>query len=138
MSFIESRGVKLFVEETGAGHPIVFVHEYGSDHREWETQVRFFSRAYHCITYNARGYPPSDVPSEASAYGWEQSRDDIAAVMRALKIEKAHVVGLSMGGYAALQFAITYPQMASAVVAAGAGSGSPKTGRAEWQARCAA
>ena len=88
-----------------AADPIVFVHEYGSDCREWETQVRYFSRSYRCITYNARGYPPSECPTIPPRYGWEFARDDIAAVMRGLGIEKAHVVGLSMGGYAALQFA---------------------------------
>jgi pimeloyl-ACP methyl ester carboxylesterase len=137
MPMIDASGVKLHVEVTGSGDPIVFVHEYGSDAREWETQVRHFSRSYRCIAYNARGYPPSEVPDDPERYGWEFARDDIAAVMRGLSIDKAHIVGLSMGGYAALQFAITYPQMARSVVAAGAGSGSPKAGLAEWQKQCA-
>ena len=64
MAFVQSGDVNLYVEETGTGYPIVFVHEFGSDHREWEPQVRWFSRAYRCITYNARGYPPSDVPED--------------------------------------------------------------------------
>ena len=65
--------------------PIVFVHEFGADHREWESQVRHFSRQYRCITYNARGYPPSEVPElHPEAYGWEHSRDDILAVMNGL------------------------------------------------------
>jgi pimeloyl-ACP methyl ester carboxylesterase len=137
MPMIDASGVKLHVEETGKGDPIVFVHEYGSDAREWETQVRHFSRSYRCIAYNARGYPPSEVPEDPERYGWEFARDDIAAVMRGLSIDKAHIVGLSMGGYAALQFAMTYPQMARSVVAAGAGSGSPKAGLAEWRTQCA-
>ena len=62
MPYIKSKGVKLYFEETGKGYPIVFVHEFGSDLREWEQQVRYFSREYRCITFNARGYPPSDVP----------------------------------------------------------------------------
>jgi pimeloyl-ACP methyl ester carboxylesterase len=137
MPMIDASGVKLHIEETGKGDAIVFVHEYGSDAREWETQVRHFSRSYRCIAYNARGYPPSEVPEDPERYGWEFARDDIAAVMRGLSIEKAHIVGLSMGGYAALQFAISYPQMARSVVAAGAGSGSPKAGLAEWRQQCA-
>ena len=56
--------IKLYYEETGTGFPIIFVHEYASDHREWESQVRHFSRRYRCITYSARGYPPSDVPED--------------------------------------------------------------------------
>src|SRR6202022_3176945 len=115
-------GVKLYYEETGGGIPIVFVHEFAGDYRAWEPQVRYFSRAYRCITYNARGYPPSDVPEDAALYGWEFSVDDIAAVMRGLAIERAHVVGLSMGGYAALQFGLRYPEKISAIVAAAVGS----------------
>ena len=125
MPTIDADGVRLHYEGTGRGYPIVFVHEFGADHREWETQVRYFSRGYRCIAYNARGYLPSDVPDDLNQYGWEFSRDDIAAVMRALDIERAHLVGLSMGGYAVLQFGLKYPAMASAIVAAGAGTGSP-------------
>jgi pimeloyl-ACP methyl ester carboxylesterase len=132
MPHIDTSGVKLHVEETGHGYPIVFVHEFGSDLREWETQVRYFSRAYRCVTYNARGYPPSDVPEDANLYGWEFAVDDIAVVMRGLGIARAHIVGLSMGGYAALQFGLRYPDMASALVAAGAGSGSPPAQREAW------
>jgi pimeloyl-ACP methyl ester carboxylesterase len=132
MPHIDASGVKLFFEETGHGYPIVFVHEFGSDLREWDTQVRYFSRSYRCITYNARGYPPSDVPEDANLYGWEFAVDDIAAVMRCLGIARAHIVGLSMGGYAALQFGLRYPDMASAIVAAGAGSGSPPAQREAW------
>ena len=46
MSYADANGVKLYVEETGTGYPIVFVHEFAADHREWETQVRYFSRNY--------------------------------------------------------------------------------------------
>jgi len=134
MPYAPSGPVRLYYEETGAGFPIVFVHEYASDHREWEAQVRHFSRAYRCVTYAARGYPPSDVPDDDAAYGFEHSRDDIAAVLRHLKIERAYVVGLSMGAYAALQFGLKYPAMAKALVVAGVGSGSPPALRAEFVA----
>lgn len=132
MPLIESNGARLYVEQTGEGYPIVFVHELGADHREWEAQVRYFSRAYRCITYNARGYPPSDVPDDPQLYGWEFAVDDIVAVMRGVGVERAHIVGLSMGGYAALQFGLRYPDKVSAMVVAGAGSGSPPALRETW------
>jgi len=134
MGYARSGGVRLYYEETGSGFPIVFVHEYGSDHREWEAQVRHFSRAYRCVTYAARGYPPSDVPEDDASYGWEHSRDDIAAVMNHLGIGSAYIVGLSMGAYATLQFGLKYPAMARALVVAGVGSGSPPALRAEFVA----
>ena len=133
MTMINADGAKLYVEETGSGYPIIFVHEFGADHREWEAQVRYFSRQYRCVTFNARGYPPSEVPTSLDAYGWEHSRDDIAAVMRGLAIEKAHIVGLSMGAYACLQFGLHYPEMASALVVAGVGSGSPPEIQDAWR-----
>jgi len=109
MPHVESNGARLYVQQTGEGYPIVFAHELGADHRQWETQIRHFSRAFRCITYNARGYPPSDVPDDPQLYGWEFAVDDIAAVMRGLGVERAHIVGLSMGGYAAPQFGLPYP-----------------------------
>src|SRR5882724_7556024 len=132
MPFVETTGAKLYFEESGHGYPIIFIHEFGSDIRGWETQLRYFSRGYRCIAYNARGYPPSDVPEDAALYGWEFAVDDIAAVMLGLKIERAHVVGLSMGGYAALQFGLRHPEKTSAIVVAGVGSGSHPSQRDAW------
>jgi pimeloyl-ACP methyl ester carboxylesterase len=132
MPYVEADGVKLYFEECGEGYPIIFIHELASDMRGWESQIRQLSRGYRCIAYNARGYPPSDVPEEAALYSWEFGADDIAAVMRGLKIERAHLVGSSMGGYAALQFGLRHPEKISAVVAAGVGSGSHPSQRAAW------
>ena len=132
MPHVQAEGARLYYEEAGSGRPVVFVHEFGSDLREWEPQLRFFSRSYRCIAYNARGYPPSDVPDDLSLYGWEFAVEDIAAVLRGLSIPRAHVVGLSMGGYAALQFGLRYPEMATAIVAAGAGTGSAPSVRESW------
>ena len=132
MPYADSTGAKLYFEEYGDGHPLIFLHEFGHDIRQWEAQVRHFSRAYRCVSFNARGYPPSDVPDDAAMYGWEFSVDDIAAVMRHLSIDCAHLVGLSMGAYAALQFALRYPKKTSAIVAAAVGSGSLPSQREAW------
>lgn len=137
MPLVSSNGVKLFAEQTGSGHPVVFVHEFGSDCREWESQVRWFSRSYRCVTFNARGYPPSDVPDDPAVYGYEFAVDDIAAVMSGLQIERAHVVGLSMGGYAALHFGLRHPHMVTALVAAGTGTGSPPSLHEPWKQQAA-
>ncbi len=138
MSFVNADGVRLYVEETGAGEPIVFVHELNSDYRGWEPQVRWFSRSYRCVTFNARGYPPSDVPDDPRAYGFPLVVHDIAAVVKSLGASKAHIVGSSMGAYAALHFGWMYPEMAASLVVSGVGSGSPATDRAAWVAECEA
>ncbi len=134
MPYAQSTGARLYYEETGRGYPIVFVHEFGADHREWELQVRHFSREYRCIAYAARGYPPSDVPEDPKLYGQDHACDDIAAVMKHLGIGKAHVVGLSQGGFATLRFGLRHPQMASALVVAGCGSGSNLAELDAWRA----
>ena len=138
MSFIQAQGAKLFVQDTGSGCPIVFVHEMGADYREWEAQVRWFSRRYRCVAYSARGYLPSEVPSDPNLYGLEFAADDIAAVIRGLNLEQAHVVGLSMGAYAALRFGMKYPELARSLVVAGVGSGSLAQDREEFVAKCRA
>ena len=119
-------GVNLYYEEVGAGVPIVFVHEFAADHRSWETQMRHFGQRYRCITYSARGYPPSDIPERPASYSQNRATDDIAAVMDHLKIDKAHVVGLSMGGFASLHFGFRHPTRARSLVVAGVGYGAEK------------
>ena len=119
-------GVNIHYEESGQGLPLVFVHEFAGDHRAWEPQMRYFARRYRCIAYSARGYTPSDVPPSPQAYGYEKFRDDVIAVLDHLKIAKAHVVGLSMGGYATLNVGIAYPQRCLSLTMAGTGSGSER------------
>jgi len=131
-------GVKLYYEETGSGTPIVFVHEFAGDHRSWEPQVRFFCRGYRCVTYSARGYPPSDVPEDPAKYSQARARDDVRDVMAHLRIERAHVVGLSMGGFATLHFGLTYADKARSLVIAGCGYGAAPGERAKFQAEAEA
>ena len=126
-------GVRLYCEETGAGRPIVFVHEFAGDHRSWEPQVRFFSRRYRCVTYNARGYPPSEVPETVDAYSQARAVDDLRCVLDHLGIERAHVVGLSMGGFATLHFGLTYPESALSLIVAGCGYGAEKDKEAAFR-----
>jgi pimeloyl-ACP methyl ester carboxylesterase len=117
-------GTRLHVEEIGSGSPVVFVHEYAGDYRSFEPQMRYFSRLHRCITFSQRGYPPSDVPSDPASYSQEIARDDVIAVMDALGIDRAHVVGHSMGAYTALHVGIGYAHRCRSVTAAGCGWGS--------------
>jgi len=117
-------GVRLYVEETGDGPPVLFLHEFAGDHRSWEPQVRALSRRYRCIAYNARGYPPSDVPEDPAAYSQARAVDDAIAVLDALGVERPHVVGLSMGGFATLHLGLRHPERARSLVVAGVGYGA--------------
>jgi pimeloyl-ACP methyl ester carboxylesterase len=126
-------GVKLHYEESGKGTPVVFVHEFAGDLRSWEPQLAHFSRRYRCIAYNARGYPPSDVPESMERYSQELARDDVLAVLDGLKLERAFIVGLSMGGFAALHFGIKYSPRALGLVVAGCGYGAHPEQREAFQ-----
>jgi len=130
--------IKLYYEEAGEGFPIVFVHEFGGDLRSYEPQIRYFARCYRCIAYNARGYPPSDVPDDEHDYSQERARDDIRAVVDGLGIDRAHVVGISMGGFATLHFGMAYPERARSLVVGGCGYGAEPGKRGQFQAEAEA
>jgi len=121
-----SDGVRLFYESAGTGSAIIFVHEFGGSHWSWEPQLNYFSRRHRCITYAARGYPPSDVPEDVERYSQARAADDIIDVMSAAGVERAHIVGLSMGGFACLHAAIRHPDRILSAVAAGTGYGAEK------------
>jgi len=118
--------VKLYYEEVGQGTPILFVHEFASDWRGWEPQMREFGKSYRCITYSARGYTPSDVPADKAAYSYKHVMRDCVAVLDHLKIDKAHIVGLSMGGYTTLQTGLNHPHRVRSMTLAGTGAGSER------------
>jgi pimeloyl-ACP methyl ester carboxylesterase len=117
-------GTRLHYEETGAGFPVLFVHEFAGDLESWQPQLRFFGRRYRCIAYNARGYPPSDVPDDPDAYSQQVAVDDAVAVLDAAGVGQAHVVGLSMGGVPTLHLAMLRPDLVRWAVVAGAGYGA--------------
>ncbi|MGE0225797.1 MAG: alpha/beta fold hydrolase [Acetobacteraceae bacterium] len=127
-------GVKLHYEESGSGIPVIFVHEFAGDHRAWEPQMRHFGQRYRAICYAARGYPPSDVPPEVSSYSQARAADDIASVLDHLKIDTAHVAGLSMGGFATLHFGFRHAARARSLVVAGCGYGAEKGQRDKFRA----
>ena len=126
-------GVQLHYEESGEGQTIVFVHEFAGDHRSWEAQMRYFSRRYHCVAYSARGYTPSDIPSKGSMYSQDHARKDLLAILDHLDVEKGHIVGLSMGGFATLHFGIHHPERAHSLVVAGCGYGAEPDRRTQFR-----
>ncbi len=124
MPIAHVNGIDVYYEDTGRGFPLVWSHEFGGDYRSWEPQVRYFARRYRVITYNHRGYPPSEVPKDASAYTHEQLIEDLHQLLRFLGVREAHVGGLSMGGNVALNFGIAHPEMTRSLIIAGCGSGT--------------
>ena len=139
MSYASAKdGVKLYYEEAGSGTPLLLIHEFAGDCRSWEPQMRFFARYFRCVAYNARGFPPSEVPGDAERYSQAHARDDAVAVLDHLGFERAHIIGLSMGGFAALHVGIACPQRARSLVIAGCGYGAAPDKREAFQAECEA
>jgi pimeloyl-ACP methyl ester carboxylesterase len=130
---ISTGGVQLNYEEAGDGTPILFIHEFAGDHRSWEPQVRSFSRRYRCVTYDARGYPPSDVPADPGAYSQDLAVDDALAVLDAAGADRAHIVGISMGAFCALHLGLRHPDRAISLVVAGCGYGSHPDARESFR-----
>lgn len=131
---IADDGVRLSYEVTGSGQTIIFVHEFAGDMRSWEPQMRHFARRYRCVAYNARGFPPSDVPETVGAYSQARAADDIKAVLDAVGADSAHVVGLSMGGFATLHFGFRHPARARSLCVGGCGYGAEPDQRQRFQA----
>jgi len=117
-------GVRLYFEETGSGLPVILVHEFAGDLRSYEQQMRHFGKRYRTIAYNARGFPPSDVPEQVASYSQARAADDILAVLDHIGAEKAHIVGLSMGGFATLHFGLRHPARARSLCIGGCGYGA--------------
>src|SRR5258707_1915287 len=134
---VTTDNVRLYFEEVGQGTPIVFLHEFAADYTNWEPQMRYFSRGHRCITYSARGYTPSDVPA-GEVYSYEHFYTDALAVLDHLKIDRAHLVGLSMGAYSSLQIGLNAPQRALSMTLAAVGSGSPIENLDAFRAQCRA
>jgi pimeloyl-ACP methyl ester carboxylesterase len=106
--------------------------------RSYEPQMRHFSRRYRCVAYNARGYPPSDVPEDLARYSQDRARDDIKSVIEALGLERPHIAGVSMGAFATLHFGLNYPDRARSLVVGGCGYGAEPAKRTQFQAEAEA
>lgn len=129
-----SDGVQLYFEETGSGRPLILVHEFAGDMRSFELQMRHFGKRYRTVAYNARGFPPSDVPAGVSSYSQALAADDILAMLDHIGEKQAHVVGLSMGGFATLHFGLRHQARALSLCIGGCGYGAEREKRDSFRA----
>src|ERR1700757_1346294 len=117
-------GTRFSYETRGSGPAVIFVHELAGTCHSFDLQVAALKGSYRCITFNARGYPPSDVPSAVDSYSQDIAAEDIGAVLDAAGEKDAHVMGVSMGSAAALQFTIAHPNRVRSAILCSVGSGS--------------
>jgi len=114
--FAEVNGTTLYYEVAGKGEPIVFVHGNFGDRRHWDFQFEPLSEQFKVVRYDVRGYGKSALPDPDEPY---YDRDDLVALMDFLKIEKAHICGLSMGSGIIIDFALHYPERCISLIPIG-------------------
>ncbi len=118
MPNIHINGINMNYEIRGEGEPLLLIHGLGSSLRDWEMQVPVFAEKYRVITFDARGHGSTDKPK--GPYSMLMFSEDTAAFMKALNIDSAHVVGISMGGMIAFQLAVDHPELIRSMVIANA------------------
>lgn len=114
----EVNGARLFYEVAGEGPAVVLIHAGIADSRMWDEQFEAFAQHFRVIRYDARGYGRSDMPAGPFAH-----RDDLRGLLRILGVERAALVGLSMGGSTAIDFTLDHPETVWALVPVAAGLG---------------
>lgn len=117
-------GIKLYAESNGEGVPIVFVHELAGSCRSFDLQVKDWRSKSRCVTFNARGYPPSAIPPHVDSYSQGHAAADIGAILDGFGLKDAHIVGVSMGSASTLQYAIRHPDRVRSITLTSIGSGS--------------
>jgi 3-oxoadipate enol-lactonase len=113
---IEINGINIHYREEGEGLPLVFIHAFALNQTMWQAQVAALKNQYRCITLDLRGFGHSDVVAGTTLMS--QMASDVRELMKALEIDKAVLVGLSMGGYVALSFYRYFPEVVRALVLA--------------------
>ncbi len=114
MPFVCANRIRLHYESQGAGPALLFLHGIGSSTVDWAAQIQEFARTYRVVALDLRGHGESEKPP--GPYGMALFAADVAAVLRALDIPSAHVVGLSLGGCVAFQLAVDFPDLVLSLV----------------------
>jgi 3-oxoadipate enol-lactonase len=113
---LEINQINIHYHDEGEGLPVIFIHAFALNQTMWRAQVAALKHQYRCITLDLRGFGHSDVTDEPSLMN--QMASDVRELMKALAIDKAVLVGLSMGGYIALAFYRNFPEAVRALVLA--------------------
>ena len=116
-------GVTLYVDDGGEGPAVLLVHEFGGDWRSWDAVTGDLRRDHRCIRFSARGFLPSDAPADRSFYGQDRQVRDLLTIADRLGLARFHLVGLSMGSFTSLMFALTHANCITSLTLMGCSSG---------------
>ncbi len=133
MPRVKVNGIKLYYESHGQGYAVIFQHGFVGTTKMWQPQVPVFSREYRFIIYDARGHGQSESPPSPDRYSSDIVVEDLWQLLKALRIDKAVVGGLSMGGYQSLRFYLRHPGAVTALILMDTGPGYRNpVNREEW------
>jgi pimeloyl-ACP methyl ester carboxylesterase len=127
--------LNVAVTDVGAGPPVVLLHGLGCGRRMWFHQVRALRSRFRVIAYDQRGHGETDAPAAAADYSAGHLARDLVGVLNALAIERAAIVGFSLGGGPALALAANKPERVSRLVLADVGAGADDPVKIEAMAR---
>ena len=114
MPFVETNGIDMYYEVHGQGPAVVFAHPGGGSHLSWWQQIPVFAESFRCITFDHRGHGLTrDLPNDPGAHAYPQ---DLLGLLDHLQVDKAALVGQSMGGWTSIGLASTHPERVSALV----------------------
>ena len=136
MPTLLTNNIELHYEVTGQGQPLVFIHGLGSSTHDWEFQIPTFAEKYQVITFDLRGHGQSEKPE--GPYTIPMFATDLAGLLAGLSIKSAHLVGISLGGAVAFQFALDYPNMVKTLTIVNSApslGGTPEQARQEIERR---
>jgi len=136
MSRARLNGIEIDYEVSGSGRPVLLSHGYSATRRMWDEQHRALGDRYQVISWSMRGHGQTESPADPSQYSAGLTIADMRALLRHVGVERAVIGGLSLGGYASLDFYVAHPEMVRALVICDSGPGyrNPEA-RAAWNQR---
>jgi len=133
MPKVKVNGINLYYEVHGQGFPVFFLHGFAGTANVWRPQIPALAKGYRFVIYDARGHGQSDSPPSLDQYAADIVVEDLRQLLKSLKIDKAVVGGLSMGGYESLRFYLRHPEMVAALILMDTGPGYRNPARRdEW------
>jgi len=118
-------GIKIYYEEKGTGEPLILINGLAFPMDLWFAQIEELSKDFRVIAPDNRGIGQSDKPDEE--YSIKLLASDAVGLLKALGIEKAHVAGLSMGGFISQEIALSYPEIVNRLILVATGMGGPRS-----------
>lgn len=133
MAELDRAGVTIHYEVHGSGPTVLLSHGYSATLAMWRPQLEALADRYQVVTWDIRGHGRSDAPADDALYSEALCLGDMAAILDAVGAERAHIGGLSLGGYLSLAFHVEHPQRCQSLLLFDTGPGYRKdAARAQW------